>query len=503
MTKHLRSGQLPPVPPARGPNGRGLCRWCQTEVPPRRQTWCSDRCVKEYQLTQPNTYRAEVIKRDGSICRRCRFEPMAIAEEMSRLFGEPSAHEQVGKTFIYESQYEQARLWLIGQCGPRIARAFIFKRSYKQYRLPIATAPVTVMYAFWSNNPVLEVDHIIPLHQGGTNALDNLQVLCVRCHVDKTGEDRKRKDQTPLPQPTTHQEAAMPRSATVIKFPAGATDAPSRPSEASGAPETPRKRGRPRTATSGRTATVRAEDSAGPASTADVLEMDAGSRQRVAADKKAKRTAREVRESTGPITTEEAADAIMDIVEESITDEKTGKRKPKSQTGSSATGDAVYSNGKASTVKAPAQATVIVDPAKAGKRTPASDFVAPDPLMKIPDPLKFERSIKGEIEILSPDLQCKMIVSLQLPNGSEMIIRATMEGMKFKTANGDKRELILAVPDGAEWTTWREDGSKQTGRLIMGSPAIEDNDPKRPLLPNVKPEHNSKVPPPETQDAKE
>lgn len=36
-----------------------------------------------------------------------------------------------------------------------------------------------------------EVDHIKPLHKGGGNELDNLQAICVSCHIDKTAQDAK------------------------------------------------------------------------------------------------------------------------------------------------------------------------------------------------------------------------------------------------------------------------------------------------------------------------
>ena len=35
-----------------------------------------------------------------------------------------------------------------------------------------------------------EVDHIIPLHKGGTDARENLQGLCIECHKEKTLEER-------------------------------------------------------------------------------------------------------------------------------------------------------------------------------------------------------------------------------------------------------------------------------------------------------------------------
>ena len=37
--------------------------------------------------------------------------------------------------------------------------------------------------------PALEVDHIKPLHKGGTDAMDNLAALCVPCHEAKTAKD--------------------------------------------------------------------------------------------------------------------------------------------------------------------------------------------------------------------------------------------------------------------------------------------------------------------------
>lgn len=39
-----------------------------------------------------------------------------------------------------------------------------------------------------------EVDHIQPLHKGGTDEPDNLQGLCHDCHADKTAKDRGYKE---------------------------------------------------------------------------------------------------------------------------------------------------------------------------------------------------------------------------------------------------------------------------------------------------------------------
>ena len=41
--------------------------------------------------------------------------------------------------------------------------------------------------------PTMEVDHIVPLEQGGKDCLDNLQLLCVKCHARKSRDERLAK----------------------------------------------------------------------------------------------------------------------------------------------------------------------------------------------------------------------------------------------------------------------------------------------------------------------
>jgi hypothetical protein len=39
--------------------------------------------------------------------------------------------------------------------------------------------------------PAVDVDHILPLWSGGTNANDNLEGLCIDCHKQKTAAEAK------------------------------------------------------------------------------------------------------------------------------------------------------------------------------------------------------------------------------------------------------------------------------------------------------------------------
>lgn len=43
----------------------------------------------------------------------------------------------------------------------------------------------------------LEVDHVLPLADGGTDYVGNIQVLCHPCHVDKTSTEARARRSTP------------------------------------------------------------------------------------------------------------------------------------------------------------------------------------------------------------------------------------------------------------------------------------------------------------------
>lgn len=121
----------------RGPNGRGLCRWCSLEVPPRRFTFCSEYCVHEWKLrTQPAYLREQVFLRDRGICADCGVDTVSALRQMKRSRG--------------ASRSALMKHWGI--------RAHLRK-------------------SLW------EADHILPVVEGGGECdLTNLRTLCLRCH---------------------------------------------------------------------------------------------------------------------------------------------------------------------------------------------------------------------------------------------------------------------------------------------------------------------------------
>jgi 5-methylcytosine-specific restriction endonuclease McrA len=125
---------------------RGECRWCgetilyaqgpkEGEVD-RRRRWHPE-CVDVYNASDPREARRLVRKRDRGVCAECRLDTNKLRREV------------------------QGR----GRTKKLRERGFVPRRS------------------LW------ELDHIVPLIDGGGHELPNLQTLCTPCHKKKTARE--------------------------------------------------------------------------------------------------------------------------------------------------------------------------------------------------------------------------------------------------------------------------------------------------------------------------
>ncbi len=125
---------------------RGRCRWCGEtiahETGPkkgetnRRRRW-HPACLEIYDASDPREARSRVRKRDRTVCAACRLDTNALRREVR------------------------------GRGRARILRekGFVPRRS------------------LW------ELDHIVPLIDGGGHELENLQTLCTPCHKKKSARE--------------------------------------------------------------------------------------------------------------------------------------------------------------------------------------------------------------------------------------------------------------------------------------------------------------------------
>ena len=119
---------------ARGPNGRPLCRMCGDEiVAPRLRSFCGNICVHRWRLqTQPGYCRDLVWKRDRGVCATCLVDTATVKAEDLKALG--------------------------------------YNRDQSRWQM----------------------DHTVPLSEGGLNQLGNLRTLCVPCHKSETAALKKR-----------------------------------------------------------------------------------------------------------------------------------------------------------------------------------------------------------------------------------------------------------------------------------------------------------------------
>lgn len=129
---------------------RGTCRWCGESIlhergekrgePNRRRRW-HQACVDAYNGSDPREARRRVRKRDRGICAACGTDTYALRRRIR------------------------------GRGSHRKLRELGFKPRK----------------SLW------ELDHVVPLIDGGGHELANLQTLCAPCHKHKTAQEAIRR----------------------------------------------------------------------------------------------------------------------------------------------------------------------------------------------------------------------------------------------------------------------------------------------------------------------
>ena len=134
-----------------GPNGRPLCRWCRSEVPTRRRTFCADNCVHEWKLrTNLGYLREKVFDRDKGVCAQCAIDTKVLRGEMRKL--------------DYSARRQFLKKWGLRE---------------------------------GSRKSLWDADHIIPVAEGGGQCdLSNMRTLCLLCHREATKALRARLKST-------------------------------------------------------------------------------------------------------------------------------------------------------------------------------------------------------------------------------------------------------------------------------------------------------------------
>lgn len=158
----------------RDEQGRRICRWCDGLVPPPKKTFCSEHCIHEWKLrTQPEYRRPYILDRTKGVCEICGTNTFELQERLQYLTAQ--ATNDFGQPW-----HQSGPVWPIGfgavlheaaSHGVSLAKTFVLLRRKHPY----------------------DVDHIVPLVEGGGHGLDNLRLLCIGCHESVTTALHKRR----------------------------------------------------------------------------------------------------------------------------------------------------------------------------------------------------------------------------------------------------------------------------------------------------------------------
>jgi 5-methylcytosine-specific restriction endonuclease McrA len=200
----VRSDKLP-----KGPNGRNFCRWCKTEVPKGRRTFCSDPCVHEHKLrSDPGYVRDELFKRDVGICALCQADTEALRHELRKAWRDYP-------TYLRGAEWNR-------------------RREESAVNIPEKFRGLELSRSWW------DADHIVPVVEGGGECgLEGYRTLCVPCHKEVTRELRARlakARRTRQDAPETTQAATATKDADQPSEPPGSPG--SGPARYLGAPRT-------------------------------------------------------------------------------------------------------------------------------------------------------------------------------------------------------------------------------------------------------------------------
>lgn len=163
-----------------GPNGRPVCRWCGTETQPPRNSYCSDRCRMELEIQAHYRVAAYLIAdRDQWECQICGLDILNLAKIVGQLgpcASWPRWRVLAGGRLVQDPRRGQHH-------HPGLHSSWVGwlrERGFDDV----------------TKRRMWDIDHIVPLAEGGPNDSTNLRTLCRPCHKGETRElQRKMAEQ--------------------------------------------------------------------------------------------------------------------------------------------------------------------------------------------------------------------------------------------------------------------------------------------------------------------
>jgi 5-methylcytosine-specific restriction endonuclease McrA len=155
----------------------GKCAWCNVnKIEGNRRKYCSKACVSScFMFRYPQSPQSKawvLINRQSCACTVC-----GISHEdwvIERVARRREFNERCVENWEKASER--------------------YKRTYER-----PSPDVTYYQIGYNSGDRLHVDHVIPIHLGGTGiGFENIQIICVACHREKTRREKEKGHSTML-----------------------------------------------------------------------------------------------------------------------------------------------------------------------------------------------------------------------------------------------------------------------------------------------------------------
>lgn len=162
----------------------GRCRECGSFVPRGRVWWCSDDCVQAHELrSNPSAQRLAVFNRDRGVCDECGRDCVELRGKLRPLLKQEGA-----AITIYQAYYRNG----LG-IPESIAEQFGADAAFRLQQACDLVHELGLLKHLQHRDTFWDMDHRLPLWEGGTNAISNLRTLCIPCHREATRVGAKRR----------------------------------------------------------------------------------------------------------------------------------------------------------------------------------------------------------------------------------------------------------------------------------------------------------------------
>lgn len=177
--------------------GHPLCKWCLSIVLAPRKQWCSDHCVKQFELLKECPKKI-FFKYEGkcSVCDKDVVKLQNVLNSIWELYYRAEAlREKLERSTQLEEEFptKGSDYWKVKKSDVNMYQTMMVNLSEFDGVYPHWLRKMKTGLFRPKRHKAFEIDHVVPICEGGTTTSTNLRLLCTKCHEQTTAELKARR----------------------------------------------------------------------------------------------------------------------------------------------------------------------------------------------------------------------------------------------------------------------------------------------------------------------